>query len=425
MSQITCCPACGTMFRVVADQLRVSEGWVRCGHCTEVFDATAQMQGGAAATKPDAESAVPTDAAAAQAADANGPVEPIDSGWRGEGDGRDEHAGAAENVERGAHDTVAPLQALLEPDEWAIGERAPDRFDGRGHDEIATDSRLLERTPAQTQPPPADASMPPRFHPSVIDDEARPAFKPSRAGDSPAGRNDDLAPSQVPSGWSPIGADPGFPPFELRRADAVDDEPDSFFTPPDVNSGWTALEDDEEAEPQAQDLSFIRDARRRAFWQRPLMRLAVAAVALVLMAVLAAQYAVQERNRLAALHPQLAPVLRALCRPVGCSIGPLQRIDAIAIDSSAFNKLRPEAYRLSVTLKNQGAAAVAMPALELTLTDAQDQPVLRRVLAPRELGATLDVIAGNGEWSGVVSLTVAANGNAERIAGYRLLAFYP
>lgn len=33
------CPACGTVFRVVQDQLRVSEGWVRCGRCAEVFNA--------------------------------------------------------------------------------------------------------------------------------------------------------------------------------------------------------------------------------------------------------------------------------------------------------------------------------------------------------------------------------------------------
>jgi predicted Zn finger-like uncharacterized protein len=45
MSLITRCPACGTMFKVVPDQLRISEGWVRCGHCAEVFDATAYLQG--------------------------------------------------------------------------------------------------------------------------------------------------------------------------------------------------------------------------------------------------------------------------------------------------------------------------------------------------------------------------------------------
>ena len=34
------CPACLTVFRVVPDQLRVSQGWVRCGRCAEVFNAT-------------------------------------------------------------------------------------------------------------------------------------------------------------------------------------------------------------------------------------------------------------------------------------------------------------------------------------------------------------------------------------------------
>lgn len=39
MSMATRCPACGTVFRVVEDQLKVSEGWVRCGRCCEVFNA--------------------------------------------------------------------------------------------------------------------------------------------------------------------------------------------------------------------------------------------------------------------------------------------------------------------------------------------------------------------------------------------------
>jgi len=39
MSMATRCIACGTIFRVVQDQLKVSEGWVRCGRCDEVFNA--------------------------------------------------------------------------------------------------------------------------------------------------------------------------------------------------------------------------------------------------------------------------------------------------------------------------------------------------------------------------------------------------
>ena len=39
MSLATRCTSCGTIFKVVQDQLKVSEGWVRCGRCHEVFNA--------------------------------------------------------------------------------------------------------------------------------------------------------------------------------------------------------------------------------------------------------------------------------------------------------------------------------------------------------------------------------------------------
>jgi predicted Zn finger-like uncharacterized protein len=39
MSLATRCASCGTVFRVVQDQLKVSEGWVRCGRCDQVFNA--------------------------------------------------------------------------------------------------------------------------------------------------------------------------------------------------------------------------------------------------------------------------------------------------------------------------------------------------------------------------------------------------
>lgn len=44
MSLITCCPTCQTMFQVSGEDLRVSDGWVRCGKCNGVFDASAHLQ---------------------------------------------------------------------------------------------------------------------------------------------------------------------------------------------------------------------------------------------------------------------------------------------------------------------------------------------------------------------------------------------
>ena len=51
-------------------------------------------------------------------------------------------------------------------------------------------------------------------------------------------------------------------------------------------------------------------------------------------------------------------------------------------------------------------------------------PLLRRVLTPAELGAVGGVIGPNAEWSGSIGLVVDTGG-AARVAGYRLLAFYP
>ncbi|MGP1629913.1 MAG: MJ0042-type zinc finger domain-containing protein, partial [Giesbergeria sp.] len=44
MSQTTRCPSCQTRFKVVADQLRISDGWVRCGQCKQVFDASLSLE---------------------------------------------------------------------------------------------------------------------------------------------------------------------------------------------------------------------------------------------------------------------------------------------------------------------------------------------------------------------------------------------
>jgi predicted Zn finger-like uncharacterized protein len=40
---VTRCPACGTAFRVHADQLAARDGQVRCGQCSTVFDAQATL----------------------------------------------------------------------------------------------------------------------------------------------------------------------------------------------------------------------------------------------------------------------------------------------------------------------------------------------------------------------------------------------
>ena len=87
-----------------------------------------------------------------------------------------------------------------------------------------------------------------------------------------------------------------------------------------------------------------------------------------------------ERDQIAAQMPQARGALQALCGTLGCRVSPLRQIDAIQIDSSTFNKARADSYLLVFVIRNSAAVTLATPAMELTLTDSQDQPVLRRVL---------------------------------------------
>jgi len=54
MSLLTRCPACTTLYRVVPDQLRISEGWVKCGQCGDIFDASQHLIEATIDTEPPA-----------------------------------------------------------------------------------------------------------------------------------------------------------------------------------------------------------------------------------------------------------------------------------------------------------------------------------------------------------------------------------
>jgi hypothetical protein len=155
------------------------------------------------------------------------------------------------------------------------------------------------------------------------------------------------------------------------------------------------------------------------------VRATLLVMSVVLVLVLALQLLVQERDRIAAVEPGLRPLIEEVCLLLGCEIQPLRQIESVVIDSSAFSKIKGDLYRLSLTLKNNAPIDLAMPAVELALTDTLDHALIRRVLDAEELGVRGGVIRAGGEAQTTLMLTVKANGNGERIAGYRLLAFYP
>ena len=80
---------------------------------------------------------------------------------------------------------------------------------------------------------------------------------------------------------------------------------------------------------------------------------------------------------------------------------------------------------LGASVRNRANYAIAYPYLELTLTDAADQPVVRRAFAPSEYaGGTVDLargIVGGSEMP--VKMFIDASATSQ--AGYRLYLFYP
>jgi predicted Zn finger-like uncharacterized protein len=268
----TRCPACGTLFRVVNDQLKLSDGWVRCGDCNHVFDATLQLQ-----------------------------------------------------VE----------QVLVAPQADSLAEVS------------LSDTSSLAVAALDT---PADET-------SDVPVDARP-------------------PAQAPSS---------------------------------------------EALPEP---GFIRQAQRRAYWRSPGVRAALLLVSLLLTMVLALQWAVHHRDRLAVAEPALTPWLAMACEAVGCELSPVRRLDAVVIDSTALVRRLDHFYAFDLVLKNTASIPLAVPALELTLTRLDDSVLARRVFTPEELPGLPVLLPARDSVAVSLRLSLAL-GEDPSMAGYRALVFYP
>ena len=147
----------------------------------------------------------------------------------------------------------------------------------------------------------------------------------------------------------------------------------------------------------------------------------------ILLVLLAAQALFHFRDAIAAHWPTTKPALIKLCAVTGCEVRPLADISGLSIEASDLQA--DPAHRglliLSSTIRNRAPFALAYPFVELTLSDAQDQIVVRRAFAPEEyLSAAADPragIAGNSELA--VKLFIDASATSQ--AGYQVYLFYP
>ena len=376
MALVTRCPKCSTMFRVVPDQLRVSAGWVRCGHCQEVFDAALHIlprNSEVAALGEVREREEREERAARETED----VVTNSAGMLQRREGSSHSEGLSAQGE-GAMNTPLPPLPLLPP---VPQSRPPSRRDGP---DSAFMAELRAASAAVMDDEEPDAPPP---LPSALVPMPKPAPAPAVPLDGGAGASHLSLPGE---------------PVDLLLSELGDGVDDSGVTAP----------------------SFVQRARRRSQPASPHMRALFWFVLAALTLTLVLQVLISERNWLAARQPAFAPALRGLCGVFNCRVGPYQHIDSIVIDNSGFSRAADGSFLFHYTLRNQANLPVATPALELTLTDVQERPLVRRVLTVHELGAPAS-IAARGEHSGARTLRLSTTANPSAVTGYKLVAFYP
>lgn len=374
MSLATRCTACGTIFRVVQDQLRVSEGWVRCGRCAEVFDAREQL------FDMDREAPPPWPAA---------PTEP--------------------------EPAAPPLAAPREPDAFPM------------HAGMATPATRPDDTTWVLPPEPEvrqeeedeDALRPPDV--ASEPEEPLPAFMISQpAADTLL----DDQPARREPYWS-VGeskpAVPAEPPPLEPPSIAQDPRPDVL-----IDERLAALAAQVAATPATPtptpEATFLRQADGAARWRRPRVRLALGLSALLLLLLLALQLTWHFRNALQTLYPPVAPALRALCEATGCELQPWRRIDALAVESSSLTQAGSgNNYKLTLLLRNKAAYPLALPWVDLHLTDASGAAIARRMLKPADFNLSKPAIAGETE----ESLQLVFGTGKLKVSGYSVEIFHP
>jgi len=147
----------------------------------------------------------------------------------------------------------------------------------------------------------------------------------------------------------------------------------------------------------------------------------------VLVLLFAGQALFHFRDAIAAHWPNSKPVLIKLCAAAGCQVRALQDVTALSIEASDLqaDPAHKGLLILSATIRNRAPFPLAYPYIELTLSDTQEQPVVRRAFAPGEyISGAVDPdsgIAGNAELP--VKLFIDASATTQ--AGYQVYLFYP
>jgi predicted Zn finger-like uncharacterized protein len=458
MALATQCPHCNTTFRVASDQLKLRGGIVRCGACNEVFDGNAALidldalaAQQAVAPEPVPQPEIPTEPTAEAVAEPSlsaafdAEVAAIDA----------QQAASTEPVYALDFDTtfdpfgILPKSALPEtaaaPAPPAQPEPEPEPVLLLGFEpqpepepdlELDVDVEpepepeaelLLEAEPDpepdnQAGPEPEDASEPPLD--LVIDEEIEALAAPDHEHDhEQEHEHDEHAPHEAVPDDDAVAP---HAPLPVRESAPVE-PPEEQAVPARGRRRKPARPKviQPDAAPQEPDEpEFVKRARLKE-QAGATRRVALAAGSVVLALALLAQGGLTFRNELAARFPELKPTLASACALFGCRIELPARIDTLSIETGELQTLGASTFSLTTLLRNQGALAQAWPHIELTLNDANDKALLRRVFAPAEYlppgAAAAKGFAARSE-QGVKLYFELSQVTA---SGYHIAVFYP
>ncbi len=454
------CPACQTVFRVQPEQLRAHQGEVRCGRCYASFNALDRVLHVAPAAPAPATHVPQPPAAAAPRAPESVP----------DRDDRffilDDPPSAPAVTRQGADDRTetgtGPGSATGRDAEIEIPQ-----FDDFGDSlDFEIPETFLTSRPAAAQPPVHSAQSWPRqggyeafdaFDKFV--DRPQPQF--DATGDGDRGESEAAAtfipeplfepqdhrePVLPGDGHFPIATgdaaaeDAPLPPIRRARTGGSAPKPldapaapasatpparqDDDDKPPAGHASSRALAADEANEGEHLDATYGPPASSGKRW---LPGLGVG----ILLGALAVQSVFVFRDDITRRWPQLRPAYLSACAHLKCTL-PLPRVaGAISIEASELQSEPGHAARfvLNATIRNRASHPQAYPHLELTLTDVQDQPLVRRVLGPAQWSPVGLLEQGGAERSFdagrdiVVQLPFEAPG--VDATGYRVYAFYP
>ncbi|WP_047540508.1 zinc-ribbon and DUF3426 domain-containing protein [Methylotenera versatilis] len=152
--------------------------------------------------------------------------------------------------------------------------------------------------------------------------------------------------------------------------------------------------------------------------------LLVAICLLLIVAILQSTYF--SRSKIAANYPQFKPYLVQACEYLRCKINLPQQLDLLTIDDSDMQESQDyqDVIAFSSLVINNANYVQAYPNIELTLTDAEDKPVLRKLVKPQEyLQASTDAAKGLAAHE-EERIKLMINVHNLSVAGYRVLLTY-